>query len=181
MPARWRPRVVDVAALTGLTALWLVPMAYVGWLGGPPRAWPTTARDLYAVSCLFGRGSERVSVFYVQVRYADRPGWYDLDEREHFELEPFGHRTRFDRFMQRFGYQDNAELARRELATWLAQAHAARHGERGEVIAVRFLWADVEIRADRAPTGAWRKPSRAEAGRLRQLGAVVPIEGGGDD
>lgn len=173
MSSSWRPRVVDLAALAGFTLLWLVPMAYVGFRGGPPAAWPTTLRDLYAVSCLFGRGSERVSVFYVQVRYADRPGWYDLDEREHFELEPFGHRTRFDRFMQRFGYQDDAELARHELGAWLAAAHATRHPERGEVVALRYLWADVEIRADRPPTGPWRKPPRAEAGRLRQLGETV--------
>ena len=171
MTERWRPRSVDVAALAGFTLLWLVPMTYVGFLGEPPSSWPTTARDLYAVSCLFGRGAERTSVFYVQVRYADRPGWYDLDEREHFGLEPFGHRTRFDRFMQRFGYQDESALARREMALWLAEAHAARHPEAGEVVALRFLWADVEVRAAE-PSGEWRKPPRSEVGKLRQLGAI---------
>jgi hypothetical protein len=42
----WRPRVVDVVALLGFSLLWLVPMAWVGFLGGAPRSWPVTARAL---------------------------------------------------------------------------------------------------------------------------------------
>ena len=172
---RWRPRIRDLVALASFSLLWLAPMAYVGFLGGPPAAWPTSARDLYAVSCLFGRGSERISVFFVQVRYADRRGWFDLDETEYFGLAPFGHRTRFDRFMQRFGYQDGAEAeaARLELASWLAQAHTSRDPEASEITAVRFLWADLVIRRDAPPQGRWRKPARAEAGSVRQLGKIL--------
>ena len=173
---RGRPRSRDLLALASFGLLWLAPMAYVGTLGGPPAAWPTSARDLYAVSCLFGPGSERISVFYVQVRYADRRGWFDLDETESFGLEPFGHRTRFDRFMQRFGYQDEAEAARLELATWLAQAHALRHPEASEITAVRFLWADRVIHRDAPPQGRWRKPARSEAGSVRQLGKILFLE-----
>lgn len=173
--AAGRVRTRDLIALASFTLLWLVPMAYVGYLGGSPASWPTTLRDLYAVSCLFGPGSTRTSVFYVQVRYDDRRGWYDLDESEYFGLEPFGHRTRFDRFMQRFGYQDDAELARRELAQWLAQTHAARHPEAPTIVAVRYLWADREIRRDQPPVGRWRKLPRTEAGTVRQLGKVVSL------
>lgn len=169
---RWRPRVVDIVALLGFTSLWLVPMAYVGYRGGAPERWPITVRDLYSVSCLFGGASERISVFYLQVRRDGQLGWEDLDESEYFRLEPFGHRNRFDRFMARFGYRHEAELQRRELAQWLAQADRQRHADRPPIVAVRFLWADVTIDAAHPPQGCWRKPARAEAGRVRQLGKV---------
>lgn len=175
-----RTRFIDVVALLGFTLLWLVPMAWVAFLGGPPVDWPITTRDLYAVSCLFGRGSDRVSMFYVQVRHAERRGWHDLPEQEFFGLEPFGHRTRFDRFMARFGYHEGAETARRELALWLAAAYAQRHPEQPRIIAVRFVWADRMISADDPPQGCWRKPPRAEAGPIHRLGEVQLIDEGSE-
>lgn len=175
-PERARARARDSLALLAFTLLWLAPMAYVGFRGGPPAAWPTTLRDLYAVSCLFGPGSARTSMFYMQVRYAERPGWHDFDEREYFELEPFGHRTRFDRFMQRFGYQEQSDAARRELAQWLAEAHAARHPEAPPIVAARFLWADREVRREQPPAERWRKIPRAQAHPVRQLGQLIYLE-----
>lgn len=175
-PGPWRPRRIDVVALLGFGLLWLVPMAYVGYLGGPPVRWAPQVRDLYAVSCLFGDSSERVSMFYVQVRYADRPVWRDLPEHEFFRQKPFGHRTRFDRFMARFGYYEQADEARRDLALWLAARHAALHPEQPRIVALRYLWANRELSSDDPPQGRWTKPPRAEAGRLYQLGDVVWIE-----
>jgi hypothetical protein len=178
MAQRWRPRTIDVVALVSFSLLWLAPMAFVGARGSTPVAWPPQARDMYAVSCLFGQARERVSMFYVQVRYDDRPGWHDLDEREYFGLEAFGHRTRFDRFMARFGYQDEAVGARTELARWLAATHAARHPDQPRIVAVRYVWADRVIDPDDPPQGCWQKPPRAEAGPARRLGDPVFIEGG---
>lgn len=174
----WRPRVVDVLALLGFALLWLLPMAWVGWLGGAPSRWPVSVQDLYSVSCLFGSASERVSVFYVQVRREGGIGWEDLDESEYFRLEPFGHRNRFDRFMSRFGHPQEAELARRELAQWLAEADRRDHAERPPIVAVRFLWGDRVIDPEQPPRGRWRKPSRTEVGPLRQRGSIVFIDAG---
>ncbi|PRQ08243.1 hypothetical protein [Enhygromyxa salina] len=171
-----KTRIIDVIALLAFVVLWLIPMAWVGYLGGPPASWPVNCQDLYAVSCLFGRGSERVSMFYVQVRFADRPGWYDLPEHEYFKLEPFGHRNRFDRFMARFGYREGDGLARSELAHWLAATHRERHGDEPGIVAVRFLWVDHVISADAPPEDRWRKPPRPRAGQLRTLGDPVIIQ-----
>jgi hypothetical protein len=152
----------DVAALLGYTLLWLMPMAWVAARGSSPTNWPTQARDLYAVTCLFGQVHERVSMFYVQVRYDARPGWHDLPEHEYFRLEPFGHRP-----------EDGP--ARRELARWLAATHRERHPEDPAILAVRFVWADRVISADDPPQDRWRKPPRAKAGRLNQLGEIIVI------
>jgi hypothetical protein len=168
----FRPRVVDIIALLGFSLLWLVPVAYVGYRGGAPERWPITVRDLYSVSCLFGGASERVSMFYVQVRRDGQPGWEDIDDSEYFRLEPFGHRNRFDRFMSRFGYRHEAELERSELAQWLAHADRERHADRPPIVAVRFLWADRTIDPERPPQGCWRKPARTEVGAVRQLGKI---------
>jgi hypothetical protein len=170
-----KPRRRDVAALLGYALLWLLPMSWVAVRGGPPTSWPTQARDLYAVTCLFGQAHERVSMFYVQVRYDVRPGWHDLPEHEYFRLEPFGHRNRFDRFMARFGFRPEDEPARRELAHWLAARHQQRHPEQPTIIAVRFVWADRVISVDDPPHDRWRKPPRAEAGRIHQLGEIIVI------
>jgi hypothetical protein len=174
---RGRFRAVDVVALLGFSLLWLLPMAWVGYRGGAPEHWPINIRDFYSVSCLFGTANERVSVFYVQVRRDGQAGWEDFDESEYFRLEPFGHRNRFDRFMARFGYQAESELARREFALWLAEVDRERHGDRPAIVAVRFLWADRVIDAERPPSGRWRKPPRAQAGRVRQLGKVQFVAG----
>jgi hypothetical protein len=173
--AKPRYRAVDVAALLGFTLLWLLPVAWVGVRGGPPSSWPSSARDLYAVSCLFGRAQDRVSMFYVQARYASRPGWHDLPEQEFFRLEPFGHRNRFDRFMARFGYRPEDAPARQELAHWLVAAHRERHPEAPQIVAVRYVWADRVITVDDPPQDRWRKPPRADAGRIHQLGEIVVI------
>src|SRR5690606_27576847 len=155
---------------------WLVPMAWVGLLGGAPRHWPISAQDLYSVSCLFGSASERVSVFYVQVRRVGQLGWEDLDESEYFRLEPFGHRNRFDRYMSRFGHQKHAELARRELAQWLAQTDRERHPDRPPIEAVQFLWADRVIDRQQPPRGRWRKPARTELGPVHRLGRIEFVD-----
>ena len=154
----------DVAALLGYTSLWLLPMAWVAVRGGSPTNWPTQARDLYAVTCLFGQVHERVSMFYVQVRYDSRPGWHDLPEHEYFRLEPFGHRSRFDRFMVRFGHQPEDGPARRELAHWLVATHREHHPEDPTIVAVRFVWADRVISADDPPLDRWRKPPAVASG-----------------
>lgn len=172
----WRPRTRDVLALLGFSLFWLLPIAYVGYRGSAPERWPITVRDLYSVSCLFGGASERISVFYLQVRREGQSGWQDVDESEYFRLEPFGHRNRFDRFMARFGYPSEAEAPRRELAQWLARADRERNADQPPIVAVRFLWGDHHIDPERPPQGCWRKPARTEVGPVRQLGKIQFIE-----
>lgn len=178
-PGPWRPRVRDVVLALVFTFGWLIPVAAAAIKGGPLRALPNKLRDFYSVSCLFGDASARISVFYVQVWRDGARGWEDFDERELFRLEPFGHRTRFDRFMARFGYHDRAEPARRELALWLAQRDRELRPDAPRVVRVRYLWTDVHIDPEHPPTGRWRKRPRRELGAvpMKQLGKVVIIGG----
>lgn len=153
---------------------WLVPMAHTAILGYPTSRLQANVRDLYSVTCLFRHRTTKNVMFYVQVRHADRRGYYDVDEAELFPMQPFGHRSRFDRYMARFGYRERADAGRRELAEWIAARHAALHPDAPPIVAVRYLWAAHPIDAADPPEGHWHKPTRAELGTgLRVLGVYT--------
>src|SRR5690606_18885637 len=87
---------------------------------------------------------------------ADRPDWEPIDEPALFPMQPFGYRSRFDRFMERFGAR--SETARADLAGWIAGREDARAPGRARVIGVRFLAGNAPIEAARPPAGRWHKP-----------------------
>jgi hypothetical protein len=154
---------------------WLVPLTVVALRPAALHGLPSRVRDFYSVSCLFETRSERISLFYAQFRLADENHWRDVPEDELFQLEPFGHRNRFDRFMARFGCGERDELARRELAEWLAERYAELYPESRPVVAVRYLWADVTM-GDEPPEGEWAKPERSEIQPLWRLGDAVVLD-----
>jgi hypothetical protein len=71
-------------------------------------------------------------------------------------MQPFGYRSRFDRFMERFGAK--SENARGDLAIWIAGREDALRPNRAPVIGVRFLAGSAPIEAARPPSGRWHKP-----------------------
>jgi hypothetical protein len=170
-----RADVVKAAAFFGA---WLVPIAISAYLGYPPTCWPTAIRDVTSVSCLFDERPSRHSSFYVQVRYEGAPALSDLDEGEYFAMQPFGHRNRFDRFMSRYGWRDTDELARRELAQWLAQRHSVIHPDQPRIVEVRYSFADTLIDGGPPPTGHFRKQRRSShpPGALHVVGRPVHLE-----
>lgn len=141
-------------------ALWLVPILEGALNRAPGRHWPPLVRDMGSVSCLFSTLPERFSYFYVQLRRAGRE-WEYVQERELFPMEPFGHRSRFDRFMERWGARDHR--ARDDLARWIAARDRQLRPHEPPVVAVRFLYANREIRRDDPPQGHWQKPDPALA------------------
>lgn len=149
---------------------WLLPVAHTAVVGYPSAIWPPNLRDLYSVTCLFRHRTTAPVLFWAQVRTTQQPGFRDMDEAALFPMHPFGHRSRFDRFMARFGHRDRDAPGRRELARWIAHRQSELHPEDGRVVAVRFVWAPRPTRADAPPAGHWRKgPSRALARELRVL------------
>lgn len=153
----------DLVAGALVFALWIVPIVEGALNRAPNRAWPGVVRNMTAVSCLFSSLPERFRYFYVQIRRdgGDGRDWQYVDERELFPMEPFGHRSRFDRFMERWGGAD--PRARDELARWLAARDRELHPHEPPVVAVRFLSAIQQIRADQPPQGHWHKPDPAQS------------------
>jgi hypothetical protein len=155
------PRRRDVAAALLVLVVWIVPISEGAIQAAPASWWPTIVRDLGSISCLFRYRPESVSYYFVQVLRAGRREWEPLDERAMFPMEPFGYRSRFDRFMERFGHR--SETARLDLARWVAARDRELNPVRSPVVAVRFLAGAQKIDRARPPAGRWHKPDPATA------------------
>ena len=159
--ARPGPRRRDVAAASLVLVVWLVPISEGALQAAPASWWPTVIRDLGSISCLFRHRPTQVNYFHVQVLREGRRGWEPIDEQALFPMQPFGYRSRFDRFMERFGMR--RESARRDLARWIAARDNALFPARAPVVGVRFLGGARPIAAERPPAGRWHKPDASGA------------------
>ena len=113
-----RPLRRDVAAALLVLVVWLVPISEGAIQAAPAAWWPTIVRDLGSISCLFRHRPEHVTYYFAQVLREGRRDWELVDEARLFPMEPFGYRSRFDRFMERFGATQ--ARARADLAGWIA-------------------------------------------------------------
>ncbi|HEY8377647.1 MAG TPA: hypothetical protein VIK91_14225, partial [Nannocystis sp.] len=89
----------DVAAALLVLVVWLVPISEGAIGAAPGRWWPTVIRDFGSISCLFRHRPEKVVYYFMQVLREGRREWELVDEASLFPMEPFGYRSRFDRFM----------------------------------------------------------------------------------
>lgn len=165
----------DVIVGSLFVVLWLVPLLHTAIAGYPTKGLQANVRDLYSVTCLFRHRTTELSLFYIQVRYADRRGYYDLDEVEYFPMQPFGHRSRFDRYMARFGHPKKADAQRLEVARFVADRHAQLHPDEAPIVSVRFIRAQHDIAEHYPPAGSWKKPPRNEVTRSSRVIGTYPL------
>lgn len=167
---RWLRR--DIVAGSLVFGLWIVPIVEGALNASPNTAWPVVIRDMGSVSCLFRSRPERWSYFYLQTR-REGGDWRYWDEHEYFPMEPFGHRSRFDRFMDRWGTRSLP--ARDDLVAWLVGRDRALHPELAPIVAVRFLFLTQEIRTDQPPRGHWQKPDPTRLVRPPKVESLHPV------
>lgn len=158
-PATARPLRRDVAAAALVLVVWAIPISEGAIQAAPAAWWPTVVRDLGSISCLFRHRPESVPYYFVQVLRAGRRDWEPIDEAALFPMQPFGFRSRFDRFMERFGAR--SERARLDLARWVAARDRELDPGRSPIVAVRFLAGAQKIDPARPPAGRWHKPDVA--------------------
>lgn len=149
-----RHRRSDLFISVFVLGVWLVPITEGAVNAAPSVRWPAVIRDFGSISCLFRARPEHVLFFHVQVRRAG--AWVDIDERSFFPMHPFGHRSRFDRFMERWG--GRSEPSRADVARWLAARDRQINPGLAPVEAVRFYAGNHPIRAADPPPGHWKKP-----------------------
>jgi hypothetical protein len=159
----------DILAGVLVMLCWVVPIAEGALNAAPNAAWPLFIRDTGTISCLFRSRPEGRSFFYLQTR-RDREEWRFWDEHEYFPMEPFGHRTRFDRFMERWGSRNLP--ARDDLVRWLIARDRELHPDLSPILSVRFLVATQAIRADQPPRGHWQKPDPTRLLRPPKLDSI---------
>lgn len=154
---RIAPRLRDRLCVAGFILLWFVPVVWHGVFSPPPiRGEPWNFHRCHDISCLFtDRPSSRNS-YYVEVRYLGQPTWQTLDLAGYFDMEPFGYRTRMQRFLAR--WSGKKSRGRAELAAWLFRRHAELHPDAPQPIELRFVWAWTIPSVDEPPQGDGRPP-----------------------
>jgi hypothetical protein len=168
-----RPLLRDRLGAFAFGVLWLGPLSWTALAAVPPAGLPTAYRDLCAVTCLFPtRPAEHVDQ-YVQLKWRGQPGWHDLDEREYFRLEPFGYRTRLDRYLSRWAWQ--RPIAQQELLRWIVETERARDPGGPGIEALRIGVRRVPLGTDNAnvPDGRFVKPARRSVAKQVSWGDAV--------
>jgi hypothetical protein len=140
-----------VIGLLGFLLLWLLPVTYHGLTGLRPMPFfPVRFLHLTNISCLFTRAVPSWPFEYLQVLPAQGGQWETLRESDYFQMPVFGNRTRLSELTR----SELPPQAFYELAVWVQQRYADRHGS--FPVAVRVL--RTYYTGTGAPTGRWTQP-----------------------
>lgn len=154
-----RPRLRDRLCVAGFLLLWIVPSAWHGLSRARLSFEPARLHDWHDIACLFPNRPSTWNLYYIEVRRAGHLSWEQLDEREFFALEPFGHRTRLHRYLVAWG--PDRRRGHDEVAAWLvARDREVRPGT-APIVALRVVWTWHTPTPEDPPEGAWRQPPLA--------------------
>lgn len=157
---RITPRLRDRLCVVGFLGLWIVPVVWHSVSPARLRIEPWNFHRCHDISCLFTDRPASRNTYYVEVRYPGQPAWEPLELAGFFEMEPFGYRTRLQRYLERWNRKKSR--GRQELAAWLYSRHAELYPERRQPIELRFVWAWTVPSVDEPPTGNARPPPLAD-------------------
>ena len=150
----------DVLCLTLFQVFWLGPILHLALIGKPMPSLPYALTDLHGISCLFTRGTEAFSVYYVQVLLKEGEPWMTIPEEPFFQMQVFGYRSRLHRLLGR-SRRKSGEARRKEVAAWIRDRYAAWHPNEPVPVGVRFMQGIFMIGRETPPQGRWRKPPLA--------------------
>ena len=100
--------------------IWLVPMALTGILNTSLLDVPAAIRNQYRISCLFTHSSKSWQTVHYEVRLEGQLSWKEGPLEGFFDVDIFGHRTRFNRIMLASKNNDpKSRLRRKEVAQYI--------------------------------------------------------------
>jgi hypothetical protein len=100
--------------------IWLVPMALTGILNTSLLDVPAAIRNQYRISCLFTHSSKTWQTVHYEVRLEGQLSWKEGPLEGFFDVDIFGHRTRFNRIMLASKNNDpKSRLRRKEVAQYI--------------------------------------------------------------
>lgn len=103
-----------------IVVVWLVPMALTGILNTSLLDVPAAIRNQYRISCLFTHSSKTWQTVHYEVRLEGQLSWREGPLEGFFDIDIFGHRTRFNRIMLASKNNDpKSRLRRKEVAQFI--------------------------------------------------------------
>lgn len=136
---------------------WLIPMSVQGFFKWSYPGLPKTFVDWHRASCLFTGKMRSWAYFYVQMWSDTKRDWVTLNERSYFKMEPFGYRTRFDRFVSRYRRPEDKKRVI-EIFNWLRDQYMKANPDVAVPRAMRLVYHSVEF-GEWEWKKRWEKPS----------------------
>ena len=102
--------------------VWMIPMALTGTLNTSLLDIPAGIRNQYRISCLFTHSSKTWQTVHYEVRLEGQLSWTEGPLEGFFDIDIFGHRTRFNRIMLASKNNDpKSRLRRKEVAAYIVK------------------------------------------------------------
>ena len=141
---------------------WIVPIITTCLTQRKIVFFPSTVRYFQSIGNLF---THRVDVWpmpYIQVLPAGEENWKTLPERDYFQMETFGYRTRlFEALYYATNipdYDRKTQATRAEIALWVAKRYAQLNPGAPAVHFVRFVAGLHGVNPREPPAGHWQPP-----------------------
>ena len=100
--------------------VWMIPMALTGMMNTSLLDIPAGIRNQYRISCLFTHSSKTWQTVHYEVRQEGQVNWIEGPLEGFFDIDIFGHRTRFNRIMLASkGNDRKSRLRRKEVASYI--------------------------------------------------------------
>jgi hypothetical protein len=139
---------------------WVLPV--LNNSGVLPREYQLVNVRLAKITHLFTRRLDDWSWFEIQARLTGGGGqWVTLRLSDYSGMQNYGYLTRLDRILDEAGSRERGPRVRRDLARWLASAHARRFPESPTIRELRFLRVSAPVGAEllAQPSGHWVRPA----------------------
>lgn len=171
------------AAYALVVLLWILSVLLTAL--GRDRDLPTLLRHPSGVARLFTRRVQAWAWFEIQGRFTGGEGrWVPLRVADYSGVENYGYLTRLDRVLDEAGSRERGPRLRRDLAGWIASAHARRFPESPALREVRFLRVMAPVGSEllARPAGRWIRPplETVPADWVREIAIVTDRQWIGD-
>lgn len=134
-------------AITIVILAWLLPILPVGlFFRTTTCILPRQAAYFYNIGCLFSKRTPSWPRYFVEGQKEDGT-WIEIPYKEHFHIQPFGHRKRFDRVMAK---QKKDPRIMGHLASWIRRRHnTSQQKAENKVERVRLISASFKSTPER--------------------------------
>jgi hypothetical protein len=144
--------------------VWLIPMSLTGILNTSLLDVPAALRNQYRISCLFTHSSKTWQTIHYEVRVNGQLSWKEGPLEGFFDIDIFGHRTRFNRIMLASKNKDRkSRLRRKEVASYIVKRWGTVFPLSEPVKEIRIVQVSNPVGGEHCMArGPWTRPNLSE-------------------